>query len=91
MFLCPNICVFFFVFAGNVGTRFEAALEPLLSVANEESIMFVMHNKAHEYYVFCRDAQKHGVSSKFAPASLEREMHSRSVQDLQWWIPYEIG
>ena len=26
--------------------------------------MYVMHNKAHEYYVFCRDVQKHGVSSK---------------------------
>ena len=36
------------------------ALKELLDLASKERVSLVMHNKAHEYYVFCREMQEHG-------------------------------
>ena len=48
------------------GSCFVDALQPLLSLAAEADALFVMLNKAHEFYAFCRDMQKRdlGLNSR---------------------------
>ena len=44
------------------GASFQESVQSLLQLAQEDGIVFVMHNKAHEYYAFCRDSQKRDQS-----------------------------
>ena len=45
--------------------NFDYALGQLLKFANEDDVVFMMHNKAHKYDAFYLEVQKRGLNSKY--------------------------